>query len=386
MTPVYLDHHASTPVDPRARAAMDPFLCTLCGNPASTHEMGKIALDAVEVARAQVAQLVGCLLPEEIVFESGATEANNHALKGTAIPRRQGKRRILVSSVEHKSVLESAGWMKVALGVSVDLLPVDGWGIVDLERAEKLIKPDVLVCSVMLANNEVGSIQPVNELGAMCAKAAVLFHVDATQGVGRIPFSVGRSKADLVSLSAHKIHGPKGVGALYIRKGSEITPFMHGGGQERGMRSGTLNVPGIVGFGEACRILSVEGPQESMRLSALRNRLLKGLYAHLGDRLQVVGPWSTDARELAATRLPQNLNVMIAGIKGNDLVQALKDEICFSTTSACSCAKGKPSHVLKAMGIPDAQSATSVRFGLGRFTTPEEIDYAARRVAESVGG
>jgi cysteine desulfurase len=365
--PVYLDCHATTPIDPRVLDAMLPYFTEYFGNPASAaHAWGWKAQAAVERARRQVAALIGAA-PRDIVFTSGATESNNLAIRGAALAA-EGRRRIVVSAIEHKSVLETAAHL-APLGFDVVTLPVSSDGLVDLAEAARLIDGGTAVVSVMAANNEIGTIQPLAELGHLAREAGALFHVDAAQGAGKVPIDVEAMAIDLLSLTAHKIHGPKGSGALFIRRHVPVEPMIVGGGHERGMRAGTLNVPGIVGLGTACALAQAEREVDGARIGALRDRLLAGLEANLGG-VTVNGTMSA--------RLPHNLHVSFADVDGEELLIAIGD-IAVSTGSACSSSSGKPSHVLEAiMGGRPVPSA-SVRFGLGRFTTSEDIDYAIDR-------
>ena len=365
--PVYLDYHATTPVDPRVLEAMLPYFTESFGNPASSgHQWGWKAQDAVEKARREVAQLIGAST-REVIFTSGATESNNFAIRGAAEAAPADRRHIAVSAVEHKSVLQAAdrlgrdGW-------KVTRLPVRGDGLLDVDAARELVTPDTTLVSVMAANNEIGVIQPTAEISAIAHAAGALLHVDAAQAVGKIPVDVEALGVDLLSLTGHKMYGPKGCGALFIRKRAELAPLICGGGQERGLRSGTLNVPGIVGLGAACALCAAEMDEEADRLGRLRDRLLEGLRAGL-DGVSVNG--SLDRR------LPHNLHVSFAGIDGAALVIGIGD-VAVSTGSACSSGSEAPSHVLQALG-DRAPTGASIRFGLGRMTTDHEIDYAIEK-------
>ncbi|MGQ9634035.1 MAG: IscS subfamily cysteine desulfurase [Bryobacteraceae bacterium] len=375
-TPVYLDYHATTPVDPRVLEAMLPFFIEKFGNASSRHHaFGWEAEHAVETARKQVAELIGAS-PQEIVFTSGATESNNLALKGVAA-RFAGKgSHILTALTEHKAVLDTCHWLEQA-GFQVTYLPVDRDGLIDLDRLRRSIRPDTFLISIMHANNEIGVLQPLAEIGRIARERGVLFHTDAAQSAGKVPIDVEQARVDLLSLSAHKMYGPKGVGALYVRRKNsrvEIAPQIHGGGHERGMRSGTLNVPGIVGLGRACEICRLEMPQESERLARLRNLLKRLLEEGLED-LHCNGSMKS--------RLPNNLNVSFAHVSADSLLMALRD-VAVSSGSACSSATQAPSHVLQALGLEPDLARSSIRFGLGRFTTKEEIEFAAARVVETV--
>ena len=361
--PVYLDYHATTPVDPRVLEAMLPFFGPKFGNAASRgHRFGWEAEKAVELARRRVAELAGAG-PREIVFTSGATESNNLAIKGA------GAVHIVTLATEHKAVLDPA---KRAAGRLTVLRPRPD-GLIDLKQLRAAIRPEPTLVSVMWANNEIGVIQPVDEIGAICRETGALFHCDAAQAFGKVPVNVGH--VDLMSFSAHKLYGPKGVGALYVRrKRVRLTPQMDGGGHESGLRSGTLNVPAIVGFGEACALCAREMEDEAARAGRLRDRL-KGLLENALEGVSVNGSMEQ--------RLPGNLNVSFDGVDAETLILSMP-EIALSTGSACTSATVEPSHVLRALGLSDDRAHSSVRFGLGRFTTEEEVDYAAGRVVESV--
>ncbi len=371
--PVYLDCHATTPVDPRVLEAMLPYFTEHFGNPASAaHAWGWKAQAAVEQARRQVAAIVGAA-PREIVFTSGATESNNLAVRGAALAAGD-RRRVVVSAIEHKSVLEAAAHL-VPLGFDVVTLPVTPEGVVDPAEAARLIDPQTAVVSVMAANNEIGTIQPLAEIGRLSREAGAVFHVDAAQGAGKVPIDVEAMSIDLLSLTAHKIHGPKGCGALFVRRRVPLEPLIVGGGHERGVRAGTLNVPGIVGLGMACALAQDEREADCTRIGALRDRLLAGLEANLGG-VTVNGTMQA--------RLPHNLHVSFADVDGESLLIAIGD-IAVSTGSACSSSSGRPSHVLEAIMAGKPVPSASVRFGLGRFTTPEEIEYAIDRFTSVVG-
>jgi cysteine desulfurase len=368
-TPIYMDHHATTPVHPEVLEAMLPYLRGEFGNAASrSHAFGWTAEAAVERARESVAALIGAD-PREILFTSGATESDNLAIKGVARYQREKGNHIVVSAVEHKAVLDSAHALE-AEGFEVTYLPVTGEGLVDVSAVEAALGPTTTLVSVMLANNEVGTVQPVAEIGALCRDRGVLFHTDAVQGLGRVPFDVASTHADLVSLSAHKMYGPKGIGALYVRRGRprvRLEPLIHGGGHERGMRSGTLPVHQIAGFGAAAAIARqdlVDG-LEIARVRALRDRLWQGLSSRLTD-VRLNGSWEH--------RLPHNLNVSFAFVEGEALMMAARD-VAVSSGSACTSASLEPSYVLRAMGVPAEVAHSSIRFGLGRSNTEEEVDY-----------
>jgi len=368
-----MDHHSTTPVDPRVLEAMLPYFTERFGNAASkSHSFGWKAEEAVEEARDQVARLVGATA-REIVWTSGATESDNLAVKGVARFHAARGRHLVTTAIEHKAVLDSMAAL-AREGFEVTVLPVSGEGIVDPEAVRVAMRPDTLLVSVMHANNEVGTVQPIEEIGRITREKGVLFHTDAVQSLGRIPFDVESTNADLVSLSAHKMYGPKGVGALYVRRRprARLVAQIDGGGHERGYRSGTLNVPGIVGFGKAAALAREEMPAEAPRILALRERLRKTILAGL-DRVVVNGSLTR--------RLPGNLNLSFEHVEGEALMIAMKD-VAVSSGSACTSASLEPSYVLRAMGVADDMAHASIRFGLGRFNTEEEVDHAARLVVE----
>jgi cysteine desulfurase len=363
--PVYLDSHATTPVDPRVLAAMLPYFTEHFGNPASaSHAWGWKAQEAVEAARREVAALIGAT-PREVTFTSGATESNNFAVTGVAARAPADRRGIITSAIEHKSMLETSKRLG-ASGWHVTILPVGRDGRVDLEALAAALRVPTALVSVMGANNEIGTIQPLAEIGVLAHAAGALFHVDAAQAAGKIPIDVNAMQIDLLSLTAHKMYGPKGCGALFIRKRTDLLPLIVGGGQERGMRSGTLNVPGIVGLGQACAICRAEMGEESARLAMLRDRLLAGLRGNL-DGVTVNGSLEH--------RLPHNLHVSFANVDHASLVLAIGD-IAVSSGSACGSASAEPSHVLLAIGADASENSATIRFGLCRSTTADDIDYA----------
>jgi cysteine desulfurase len=373
MPPVYLDYHATTPVDPRVLEAMLPYFTDVFGNPASSvHQFGWRAQEAVEEARREVATLIGATA-REICFTSGATESNNLAISGVAESVDSRRRHIAVSAIEHKSVLESADRLRDK-GWRVTELPVQPDGIVDLTALREAVTGETALVSVMAANNEIGTIEPLAEIGAIAHEAGALFHVDAAQAVGKVPIDVGAMQIDLLALTGHKMYGPKGCGALFVRKRTPLAPLIHGGGQERGLRSGTLNVPGIVGLGRACAICRAEMGDESAKLARLRDRLLDGLRARLPG-IVINGSLTS--------RLPNNLHVTFDGVDGASLLLGIGD-IAVSSGSACGSASEAPSHVLRAI-LGDAVPSASIRFGLGRFTTEADIDYAIEKFATVVG-
>ncbi|MBM4016128.1 MAG: IscS subfamily cysteine desulfurase [Planctomycetes bacterium] len=374
--PIYLDYQATTPLDERVLEAMLPYFREKFGNSASrNHAYGWEAEKAVDQARAQVAGLVGGDA-KEIVFTSGATEANNLAIKGVAEMYREKGRHLISAPTEHKAVLDPLKRLEQE-GCEVTLLPVDRYGAIRLEELARAIRPDTVLVSLMAANNEIGTLHPLAAIGKLCKERGVLFHTDATQGVGKIPLDVDAMGIDLLSLSGHKVYGPKGVGALYVRRRNprvRLSPQLDGGGHERGMRSGTLNVPGIVGLGCACALARAELASETVRLTALRERLWSQLRAGL-DEIHLNGH--------PTERLPGNLNVSFAYVEGEGLMMGMS-ELAVSSGSACTSASLEPSYVLKAIGVGDDLAHTSIRFGIGRFTTEAEVDFAAQRVVAAV--
>jgi cysteine desulfurase len=375
--PIYLDHHATTPVDPRVLEAMLPYFTEQFGNAASrSHGFGWTAESAVEASRQRLAEALGARGAKDIVWTSGATESNNLALKGAAEYLRERGRHLITTRIEHKSVLDTMKRLTTE-GFEVTYVEVGADGRVDPATIAAAIRPDTILCSVMLANNEVGTIQPIAEVGRITHERNVWFHVDACQGFLRTPLDVVRDHVDLCSVTAHKLYGPKGVGALYVRSANprvRLVAQMDGGGHERGMRSGTLNVPGIVGFARAVELMMHEGAEENARIASLRDRLESRLLAEL-DYVSVNG-----SRE---HRLPGNLNVSFHYVEGESLMLAVK-ELAVSSGSACTSASLEPSYVLAALGIDAAAAHCSIRFGLGRATTAEEVDFAASRVIAEV--
>jgi len=373
--PVYLDNHATTPTDPRVLEEMLPYFVGKFGNAASKgHSFGWEAEEAVRVARERVAKLIGAA-PDEIVFTSGATESDNLAIKGVAELCRHKGDHIITVVTEHRAVLDSCKRLEKN-GYRITYLPVQKDGLIDLNQLQSAITAKTILITVMAANNETGVLQPIAEIGKLCRERGILFHTDAVQAIGKIPFDVAKLNVDLASISAHKVYGPKGVGALYVRRQDPsvaIAPQIDGGGHEHGMRSGTLNVPGIVGLGKACEIAGEELPHESCRVAGLRNRLKDRILA-LGD-IYVNG--SLDHR------LPGNLNVSFGRVDGQSLIMGLTD-VAVSSGSACSSARTDASHVLVALGVEDELAQSSIRFGIGRFNTLEEIDFVADRVTETV--
>jgi cysteine desulfurase len=373
--PIYLDNHATTPLDPRVLDAMLPFLTSRFGNAASnSHSFGWEAAAAVESARRQIATAIGAS-PQEIVFTSGATESDNLAVIGVAETCRRRGDHIITAVTEHKAILDSCKHLGKH-GFRVTYLPVRPDGMIDLDQLKDAFTDRTILVTIMAANNETGVLQPVEEIGKLCRERGVLFHSDAVQALGKVPLHVQRAHIDLASLTAHKLYGPKGCGALYVRSeaAASLEPMIHGGGHEHGLRSGTLNVPGIVGFGKACEIAHQEMPEESCRLAGLRNRLRDRLLDAL-DQVAINGSMEH--------RLPGNLNISFLNVEGETLLTGLHD-IALSSGSACSSGKTHASHVLKGLGLSDDAAGSAIRFGIGRFNTEAEIDYVAERVIDLV--
>ena len=373
--PVYMDYHATTPVDPRVLDAMLPYFREEFGNAASkSHVFGWRAEEAVEAARAEIAGLIGAT-PKEIVFTSGATESDNLAVKGAAHFYKDRGRHVVTCRAEHKAVLDPMHRLERE-GFEVTYLPVGRDGRLDVDDLRRALRADTILVSVMAANNETGVLQPVEEIGRVTREHGIPFHCDAVQAVGKVPFDVEALNVDLASISAHKMYGPKGVGALYVRRKPRVRLIAEqdGGGHERGYRSGTLNVPGIVGLGKACALARELMPQEAPRLLALRERLRRGVV----ERIPLVS-----VNGSLEHRLPGNLNVSFAYVEGEALMMAVKD-VAVSSGSACTSASLEPSYVLRAMGVSDELAHSSIRFGLGRFTTEEEVDFAIDLFAAKV--
>lgn len=374
--PIYLDNSATTPVDPRVLEAMLPYFCDQFGNAASrSHSFGWEAEKAVDHARESVASLINADA-KDIVFTSGATESDNIAIKGVARMYRDKGNHVITQTTEHKAILDPCKWLEQE-GFRVTYLPVSPQGRISLDELKKAMTPDTTLVSIMTANNEIGTVQPIKEIGALCKEREVLFHTDACQAYGKIPIDVEAMGIDLLSLSAHKLYGPKGVGALYVRRKKprvRAEPVLHGGGHERGIRSGTLNVPGIVGLGKAAEIARQEMADESKRFAALRDRLWKLLSDALTDIARNGDP---------EHGLPNILNVSFCYVEGESLMMGIND-IAVSSGSACTSASLEPSYVLKALGVGDELAHSSIRFSIGRFNTQDEIDYAAKRVTETV--
>ena len=374
--PIFMDNHSTTPMDPRVLEAMLPYFVEKFGNAASrNHQFGWEAEEAVENARKQIAKLIHCDA-KEIVFTSGATESDNLALKGVVEMYKEKGDHVITCSTEHRAVLDTCKSLEKR-GIKVTYLPVGKDGLVNPDEVRKAITDKTILISIMLANNEIGTIHPIAEIARIAKEKGILLHCDATQGVGKIPVDVETLKVDLMSFTAHKIYGPKGVGALYVRKKGprvRLVPQIDGGGHERGMRSGTLPVPLIVGFGKACELCEQEMPTESKRIAALRDRLQAQIMGSLDECYLNGHP---------TQRLPHNLNISFAYVEGEALLMGVK-EIALSSGSACTSATLEPSYVLRALGVGSDLAHSSIRFGLGRFTTAEEVDYTAKRMVEAV--
>ncbi|HEY5163747.1 MAG TPA: IscS subfamily cysteine desulfurase [Terriglobales bacterium] len=374
--PIYMDNHATTPVDPRVVQEMLPYFTEKFGNAASrNHQFGWEAEEAVEQARERIAKLIGATT-KEIIFTSGATESDNLAIKGVAEMYKEKGNHIITAVTEHKAVLDTGKRMEKN-GFRVTYMPVQKDGLVDLDDLKRAMDDKTILVTLMAANNEIGVVQPLAEIGKLCKERGVIFHTDSTQAIGKIPIDVNKMGIDLASISGHKMYGPKGVGALYVRRKSprvQLVAQMDGGGHERGMRSGTLNVTGIVGLGKACEICMNEMPEESCKLSGLRNRLRDKIMGSL-DEVYINGSQEH--------RLPNNLNISFAYVEGESLLMGIND-IAVSSGSACTSATLEPSYVLKALGTGDELAHSSIRFGLGRFNTAEEVDYVAEKVIDTV--
>jgi cysteine desulfurase len=374
--PIYLDNHATTPVDPRVLEAMLPYLTGKFGNAAShSHQFGWEAEQAVETARRQIAASIGAA-PEEIAFTSGATESDNLAIKGVAEAYRDKGNHIITAVTEHKAVLDTCKRLE-KLGCQITYLPVQKDGLIDLNHLNDAFTQKTILVSIMSANNETGVLQPMEQIGEMCRHRGVLFHSDAVQALGKVPLDVKQMRLDLVSLTAHKCYGPKGCGALYVRGGEpevRVAPMIDGGGHEHALRSGTLNVPGIAGFGKACEIARREMAEESCRIAGLRNRLRDRLLAGL-ENVSINGSMER--------RLPGNLNISFHEVDAEELMTALND-IAVSSGAACTSDTVEPSHVLRAIGLTDEAAGSAIRFGIGRFNTEAEIEYVAGRAIDAV--
>src|SRR3954466_15114193 len=374
--PLYMDNHATTPLDPRVLEAMMPYLTGKFGNAASrNHAFGWEAEEAVENARAQIAKLIGAT-SKEIIFTSGATESDNLAIKGVAEMYKEKGNHIITAVTEHKAVLDTCKRLE-KYGYRVTYLPVQADGLISMDDLKRSMDDKTILVSIMAANNEIGVLQPIDEIGAICKEKGVLFHSDAVQAAGKVPLDVNKSNINIMSLTAHKMYGPKGVGALYVRRKNprvQLSAILDGGGHERGMRSGTLNVPGIVGFGKAAEIAMNEMATESKRLSTMRDRLMNKFLSNL-DEVHVNGTM--------ANHLPGNLNISFVYVEGESLLMGIND-IAVSSGSACTSATLEPSYVLKALGLGDDVAHSSIRFGIGRFNNDAEIDYVADRLIDTV--
>ncbi|WP_455372669.1 cysteine desulfurase family protein [Limibacillus halophilus] len=375
--PIYLDYQATTPMDPRAFAVMAPYFTEKFANPHSVeHAAGRAVAEDMEKARSRVADLIGAD-PREVIFTSGATEANNLAIKGAARFAREhrGKDHLVTLETEHKCVLESMKRLE-GEGFRVTFLPVKPDGLVEMDALEAALEDQTALVSIMAVNNETGVIQPLSEIGALCREKGVLFHSDAAQAAGKIELDVEAQKIDLMSLSGHKVYGPKGIGALFVRRRPRVRldPMMDGGGQERALRSGTLPAPLVVGFGEACRLAAEERARETERLSALRQRLLDGLTARV-QGVTINGSWDK--------RIAGNLNLRVEGVDAQALLAAVPD-LSFSTGSACSSAAVEPSYVLRALGLSEAEARECFRLALGRFTDEAQVDFAVEALASGI--
>ena len=375
MKRIYLDHSATTPVDPEVATLMMTYYTEKYGNPSSVHSFGREAKQALEQARSQVAELIGAT-PSEVTFTSGGTEADNLAILGTADALRKKGKHIITSCIEHHAVLETCEYLEKN-GFDLTIIPVDEEGILSLEEVRKAIRPDTILISVMHANNEVGSIQPIAEIGKLAREHGITFHVDAVQSLGKIPIDVQEMNIDLLTVSSHKIYGPKGVGALYIRKGVRVMPLVHGGGQEKKRRSGTENTPGIIGFGKACELAGQRMAEDAEHQEKLRDKLMNGILERI-DYVKVNGPLGKD-------RLPNNVNVSIQFVEGESLLLSL-DMLGVAASSGSACTSGSldPSHVLLAMGLIHEIAHGSLRFSLGRQNTEEEIDYVLEQLPKIV--
>jgi len=370
-TPIYLDYNATTPVDPRVAEAVAAATRELFGNPSSPHAVGRRAREAVERARVQMAQAVGCA-PDEILFTSGGSESDNLALRGVASARRGGH--VVTSAVEHPAVLEPALAMEIEGLAELTIVAVDGDGRVDPAAVERALQPSTVLASIMLANNEVGSLQPIAEISTRCRPRGVLVHTDAAQAVGKIPVDVDSLGVDLLTVAGHKLYAPKGIGALYLRRGTPLEPLIRGAAHERGLRAGTENVPGIVGLGLAAEIAAREVGAECARLGALRERLLARLCAEIPGLVE-------HAR--GAERLPNTLSVALPGAAADSLLERLGEEVAASAGAACHAQEVKVSHVLAAMGVPVDLAVATVRLSLGRWSTEDDVDRAAALVARA---
>ena len=374
MKSIYLDNAATSPVDPRVKEAMLPFFENEYGNPSSIHTFGQTALDAIEVARREVAGLIGAEA-NDVFFTGSGTESDNTALWSVAYALKEKGNHIITSQIEHHAILHCAEFMK-SQGYKITFLPVDSFGQIDPDDVKKAITPETILISIMHANNEIGTIQPIEAIGTIAKEADVLFHTDAVQTTGHEPIDVNAMHIDLLSISAHKLYGPKGSGALYLKEGTPFVPFIHGGGQENGRRSATHNVPGIVGLGKSCAIASQEMQTEHKTIEKLRNQLWQRIQENIVD-VQLNGH--------SSQRLANNLNINIDKVEGESLIMQLDMEgVAASSASACSAGSDEPSHVLKAIGLSNEQCRGSLRLSLGRFNTTEEIDQSVEILTKIV--
>ena len=375
--PIFMDYHSTTPVDPRVIEEMLPYFNEKFGNAASrSHSFGWTAEEAVDYARERIAKLIGAQSEKEIVFTSGATESNNLALKGVAEFYKDKGNHIITSVIEHKAILDTCKRLEKE-GCTVTYLTPNKEGLIEPEQVANAITDKTILVSIMLANNEIGTVQPLEAIGKITREKGVLLHSDAVQGIGKVPFDVQKMNVDLASITAHKMYGPKGIGALYVRRSKprvRLVAQMDGGGHERGMRSGTLNVPGIVGFGKAAQLMMEDGAKDNARILALRERLRTKLQSAIEE---------ANVNGSLEHRLPGNLNISFAFVEGEAMMMAIKD-VAVSSGSACTSASLEPSYVLRALGVGDEMAHSSIRFGLGRWTTEEEVDYVANLVIDKV--
>jgi cysteine desulfurase len=371
--PIYLDYNATTPIDPEVLKAMDPYLREHFGNPSSTHQYGRSSKEAVEKARQQVSELISAR-PEEVIFTSGGSESDNHAILGVAFANSKKGKHIITSRVEHPAVIETCKYLQDRLGFDVTYLPVDGYGFVSPEDVESAIRKDTILITIMHANNEVGTIEPIEEIGEIARRRGVLFHTDAAQSCGKIEVDVNKLNVDLLTVAGHKIYAPKGVGALYIREGTSIDSFVHGAGQEMGRRAGTENVPYMVGLGTACEIARKALPASAKRLRVLRDKLHASILEGVGrERVRLNGH--------PENRLPNTLNISLGGIVGEQFLSEIP-EIAASTGSACHSGSFEPSEVLLQMGLSKKEALGALRLSLGRWTNNEEIETASKLIVE----
>jgi cysteine desulfurase len=371
---IYMDYAATTPVDPRALKAMLPFFCQKFGNTMSLHSFGQEAKEALEESRQVIAGLIRAK-PEEIIFTGSATESNNLALKGIVFANKKRGKHIIISQIEHPCVMESAGWLEKQ-GFKITRIPVDKYGLISPEDVRRAIKKNTILVSIIHASNEIGTIQPIEEIGKICREKGVLFHTDAAQSFGKVPINVNRMNIDLLTASSHKIYGPKGAGLLFVRQGTKIEPILHGGGQEMGLRSSTVNVPAIVGFAEAAKLCKREMKKEAARLTKLRNKLIKKVLEKIpGSHLN----------GHPKKRLPNNVNFWFDSVEGESVVLQLDMQgISASTGSACSSANLEPSHILLAIGLEHQQAHGSLRLSLGRWTKESEVNYLLKVLPEII--